>query len=73
MSYPNVQDGVKAEVRGVSPGGAIMIHGQKNELGWVGPFMQRFDWSNGCIAVEREVIDRICAAVDGSAPIQIDP
>jgi len=60
-------------MRGVSPGGAIMIHGQKNELGWLGPFMQRFDWTNGCIAVENAVMDRIWEAVDEGTPIQINP
>ena len=33
ISYPNEQDRKKAKEKGVNPGGAIMIHGQKNGLG----------------------------------------
>jgi len=33
VSYPNAQDSVAAQVLGVAPGGQIMIHGQKNDLG----------------------------------------
>ena len=28
-----------------------MIHGQKNWFGWAAPIFQRFDWTDGCIAV----------------------
>jgi murein L,D-transpeptidase YafK len=43
ISYPNAQDVASARARGVSPGGRIMIHGQKNGFGWLGFVTQRFD------------------------------
>ncbi|BBM03311.1 murein L,D-transpeptidase family protein [Microbulbifer sp. GL-2] len=49
ISYPNTQDKAQAEARGVSPGGFIMVHGQRNGLGWLAPITQQFNWTNGCI------------------------
>jgi murein L,D-transpeptidase YafK len=34
ISYPNTQDKAAAKSMGVSPGGAIMIHGAVNGYGW---------------------------------------
>src|ERR1043165_4275788 len=34
ISYPNAADQARATHTGVSAGGAIMIHGQKNGLAW---------------------------------------
>ena len=34
ISYPNAEDIQQAERRGVSPGGMIMVHGQRNGVGW---------------------------------------
>lgn len=34
ISYPNDADKQAAAVDGVDPGGAIMIHGQRNWFGW---------------------------------------
>ncbi|WP_218184469.1 L,D-transpeptidase family protein [Pelistega indica] len=36
ISYPSVADTEAAKIKGVSPGSAIMIHGIRNGLGWVG-------------------------------------
>lgn len=33
ISYPSSRDRAQAEARGVSPGGFIMVHGQRNGLG----------------------------------------
>ena len=35
ISYPNVNDTKQAETRGVSAGGFIMVHGQRNGLAWL--------------------------------------
>ena len=35
ISYPDEQDRKKAKEKDVNPGGTIMIHGQKNGLGWL--------------------------------------
>jgi murein L,D-transpeptidase YafK len=37
VSYPNSSDISAAKARGVSPGGQVMIHGQKNGFGWLAP------------------------------------
>jgi murein L,D-transpeptidase YafK len=73
ISYPNAQDVERARQRGVSPGGAIMIHGQKNHLGWATPITRRFNWTNGCIALSNKDMDVVWAAVDAGTPINIKP
>ena len=73
ISYPNEKDKKSAKERGVSPGGAIMIHGQPNGSGWLAFIMQRFDWTDGCIAVTNEAMDEIWEAVPEGTPIEILP
>jgi len=43
ISYPNEDDRKNAEELGVNPGGLIMIHGQKNKLGFFSIITQRFN------------------------------
>ena len=57
----------------VSPGGQIMIHGQKNGLGWLSFISQRFDWTDGCIAVTDSDMDEIWTMVPDGTPIEIEP
>ncbi|AND68306.1 hypothetical protein ATSB10_08520 [Dyella thiooxydans] len=73
VSYPNTRDIALARNAGVSPGGDIMIHGQKNGLGWASSITQRMDWTRGCIAVSNADMDRIWAAVPAGTPIDIEP
>ena len=73
VSYPNGQDRAKARKLGVSPGGAIMIHGIKNGFGWVGPLHRFVNWTDGCIAVTDEEIREIWSAVPDGTPIEIRP
>ena len=73
ISYPNAKDKEAAKERGVSPGGAIMIHGQPNGCSWCGVFMQHADWTDGCIAVKNSEMDEIWKAVDPGTPIEILP
>ena len=73
VSYPNVEDLYRAKQSGVDPGGFIMIHGQKNGLGWLGSLAQLFDWTDGCIAVKNSEMDEIWDTVDVGTPIQINP
>ncbi len=73
VSYPNKADKDKAKKLGVSPGGFIMIHGQKNGLGWLSDITQLFDWTDGCIAVTNQEMDQIWEAVDAGTPITINP
>ncbi|NOZ53159.1 MAG: L,D-transpeptidase family protein [Gammaproteobacteria bacterium] len=73
VSYPNEKDKEKARKLGVSPGGNIMIHGQRNGFGWLGVIVQWFDWTDGCIAVKNSEMDEIWQIVDPGTPIEIYP
>ncbi len=73
VSYPNENDKKMAKSLGVSPGGQIMIHGQKNGFGWLSYFTQKFNWTDGCIAVENDEMDEIWNLVDAGTPIEIQP
>ena len=73
ISYPNAQDKINAEKKNVDPGGAIMIHGQRNGYGWLSPLTKFLDWTHGCIAVTNSEIDEIWLAVSEDTPIEILP
>ena len=64
---------VHAREQGVKPGGAIMIHGQKNGLGWLSFICGFFNWTDGCITVSNKEMDEIWKSVDVGTPIQILP
>ena len=71
VSYPNAADKARAKSRGVSAGGDIMIHGQKNGFGAFGILNQQRDWTEGCMAVTNDEIDEIMAAVKIGTAIEI--
>ncbi len=73
VSYPNAVDKKRARRAGADPGGAIMIHGLPNGLGWLGPFQHNVDWTEGCIAVSNSEIEEIWRLVPVSTPIEIKP
>lgn len=73
ISYPNAKDKARATALGVSPGGQIMIHGQLNHFGWLSFISQRFNWTDGCIAVSNSDMDQIWASVEAGTPITIEP
>ncbi len=73
ISYPSEADKKRAKANAVNPGGQIMIHGQKNGLGWMSWLIQQFDWTNGCIAVTNTEIDEIWKLVKSGTPIEIQP
>jgi len=73
ISYPNKRDKARARKAHVDPGGAIMIHGQKNGWGWASFIVQHFNWTDGCIAVSNEDMDEIWDAVKVGTPIEIRP
>jgi murein L,D-transpeptidase YafK len=73
ISYPNSTDIASAKARGVSPGGSVMIHGQKNGLGWLSFISQHFDWTNGCIALDNSDMDIVWAVVREGTKIEIFP
>jgi murein L,D-transpeptidase YafK len=73
ISYPNAKDREEARKRGVAPGGDIMIHGQKNGYGRLSFLVQRFNWTNGCIALSDRDMEQVWMAVDPGTPIEIRP
>jgi murein L,D-transpeptidase YafK len=73
ISYPNTEDKKRARKRNVNPGGSIMIHGQKNGYGGLSFITQRFNWTDGCIAVSNKAMDEIWQVVDVGTPIEIKP
>lgn len=73
ISYPNAQDLANAKAKGINPGGAIMIHGQKNGWGWIAPLTQLFDWTNGCVALSNRDMDIVWNAVDTGTKINVVP
>ncbi len=71
VSYPNAADKAQAKKRGVSAGGDIMIHGQKNGLGHLAAITQQRDWTDGCIAVTNDEMDEIMSVYKAGMPIEI--
>ena len=73
ISYPNSADRAAARARGVQPGGAIMIHGQKNGYGWLSFASQHMDWTKGCIALSDADMDLVWSLVPAGTRIEIHP
>lgn len=73
ISYPNADDLAAAKARGVNPGSLIMLHGQKNGMGFLAYFTQWFNWTNGCIALSNEDMDTLWALVAEGTTIEILP
>ena len=73
VSYPDAHDRQRATAAGVSPGGAIMIHGLPNGMGSIGSAHRLRDWTAGCIAVTDSEIDEIWKLVPTGTPVEIRP
>jgi len=73
VSYPSTEDRKRAARLGVSPGGAIMIHGLPDGKAWVGARHRLFDWTLGCIAVTNDEIDEVWSLVPVGTPVEIRP
>jgi murein L,D-transpeptidase YafK len=73
VSYPNPADLARARKLGVNPGGAIMIHGLPNGIGWIGSAHRLLDWTKGCVAVTNAEIDEIWRLVAVGTPVKIVP
>ncbi|MCP4489167.1 MAG: L,D-transpeptidase family protein [Gammaproteobacteria bacterium] len=71
ISYPNETDIANAKKLGVSPGGYIMVHGQRNKLDWLASITQSFNWTNGCIALTNSEMDDFMELVSVGTKIQI--
>lgn len=73
ISYPNAQDIARAKSKGVSAGGAIMIHGQKNGFGWAHLVTQQINWTKGCIALSNEDMEKVWNSIKVPTKIEIRP
>lgn len=73
ISYPDDEDIQRAESRGVSPGGSIMIHGQPNYLSPEERKELAPDWTAGCIALTNADIDEVWRLVDDGISVEIFP
>jgi len=71
INYPNQIDLDYATKKGVSAGGFIMVHGQRNKLGWLSNITQQFNWTNGCIALTNSEMDEFMSLVNIGTKIQI--
>lgn len=72
ISYPNESDLDNAKNKGVSAGGFIMVHGQRNKLGRLSTLTQRFNWTNGCIALTNTEMDEFMTLVKVGTKIKIE-
>ena len=73
VSYPSAVDRQEAKLSRVSPGGAIMIHGQPNEPSRSETYYKTQDWTNGCIAVSNSDMIDIWLMTGDNTPIEIRP
>jgi len=73
LSYPSAADRERARKMGVSPGGDVEIHGLGAKWGWVGAAHQKYDWTDGCVAVTNEEIDEIWPLVAVGTTVEIRP
>jgi murein L,D-transpeptidase YafK len=73
ISYPNAADRERAARLGVSPGGAILIHGLLSGIGWIGYAHRLYDWTSGSVAVTNREMDEIWKLVPVGTPVEIRP
>jgi murein L,D-transpeptidase YafK len=72
VSYPNDEDSLTAQKIGKNPGGAIMVHGQPNEAGWLERMKNKNrDWTFGCIALSNNDMVNVYSMVTVNTPILI--
>ncbi len=73
ISYPNAEDILRAQALGIDPGGQIMIHGQNPNSSLPPEEAQKFNWTDGCIAITNKEMDEIWLMIDEGTPIEIWP
>ena len=71
ISYPNAEQVLVANEKGMNPGGDIMIHGIKRGFGWLGKLHAYVDWTTGCVAVTNEEIEEIYRSVPDGTKVTI--
>ena len=73
LDYPNANDIAVAKQRNCKPGGLIAIHGLENGFEWVGRTHSSVDWTNGCVAVTNQEMDRLWKIMPIGTPVEIHP
>ena len=73
ISYPNREDLNSARLSGVDPGGYIMVHGQPIEPRKPSRYYEKYDWTDGCIAVSNAAMTEIWQLTRVNTPITIFP
>jgi len=72
INYPNKMDKLNAKKKGVSPGGFIMVHGQKNGFGMLSLVTQQINWTDGCLALRNSEMDEFMDLVNVGTKIKIE-
>ena len=73
VSYPNDADLRRARHHRWDAGGAIMIHGLPNRLRRPPEYYEKYDWTDGCIAVSDSDMLEIWLMTRENTPIDILP
>lgn len=73
LTYPELEDIIRAESLGFTPGFDIAIHGLKNGFGWLGKLHRIHDWTYGCISVTNTEMKRIFHSVETGTLVEIRP
>lgn len=73
VSYPNEADIARARQHGWNAGGSIMIHGLPNEITRPPQYYEKYDWTDGCIAVSDSDMLEIWLMTGNRTPIDILP
>jgi murein L,D-transpeptidase YafK len=73
VSYPNDADLERARRHHWNAGGSIMIHGLPNYLHRPPGYYEKYDWTDGCIAVSDSDMVEIWLMTPERTPIDIQP
>ena len=73
VSYPNDADTQRARRHRWEAGGSIMIHGLPNRLNRPPQYYEKYDWTDGCIAVSDSDMLEIWLMTRENTPIDILP
>lgn len=77
ISYPNEYDKAFASEKGVPAGDDIMFHGLPNGLddknSLFGYILNKFDWTDGCIALTNENMQILFTQIKVNTPVAICP
>ncbi len=73
VSYPNPADVARARRHGWNPGGSIMIHGLPDHLTRPPQYYEKYDWTDGCIALSDSDMLAVWLMTRYDTPIDILP